>query len=331
MAIKMMRKLSLGSFGISVLLHVTLFFMVSGWVLIQAVSPKIVPVASNDPYASEQTVEVPPDIPEDDVMPVSPSNDPVETTDTTVAQTGMPTDVITAAGPSSFNLPPSVGIYVPGAAVNTAAPPATGESKTTDAMKKIAVGQIFGTKVEANKLGLIIDVSGSALPYLAEVFNDVEKSFNDAVIVMVGGAGFQPIPRNQVKLNKYVKGQLTERMIERTAVARKRNPNYAIFFDKLLGRRDVYYVETQRKNNEIEVVQYAFEELFKHGVDTIYWFSDFADPMDGALTKSTLETVLAKNIRVYVNNFSGNGSNIGMRFARQVVQETGGSATVKKR
>jgi hypothetical protein len=335
MAIKMVRKLSLGTFGISVLLHVTLFFMVSGWVLIQAVSPKVVPVAMNDPYASEQTSEAPPDIPEEDIMPVTPNNDPVETIDTTVAQTGMPTDVITVAGPSSFNLPPSVGVYVPGATVNTAAPPATGESKRTDAMKKIAVGQIFGTKVEAGKLGLIIDYSGSARPFLSKVFDDVERSFKDSVIVLTHGCGIKDIAKTNIKVStgKFVKGQLVPRMQFYVDTSKQRKDGAEAVFDKLLARQNVYYVICNggtKEISDIHVTQFAFTELMKHGVDTIYWFSDFMDAIEVAPSQKLLDELKERGIRVYINNFSGDGSAEGMKFGRQLTRDTGGTATVKK-
>ncbi|MDR1190468.1 MAG: hypothetical protein LBK60_02240 [Verrucomicrobiales bacterium] len=335
MAIKMTRKLSLGTFGISFLLHATLFFMVSGWVLIQSVTPKLVPVAADGGYETQTPVEAPPEMPEDEI-PALPNHDSTEVTDSTVVQTGMPTEVITAAGPGNFSLPPSVGVYVPGAAVNTMPAPGTGEARSADAVKKIAVGQIFGTQVEAGKLGVIIDYSGSARPFLGKVYADIERSFKDAVIVLTHGCGIKdPAGTNiKVSVEKFTKGRLAQRMQFYVDRSIQRKDGAEKMFEALLARKDVYYVNcngSTKSISDIHMTHFAFAELFKRGVDTVYWFSDFMDAIDSAPAQKLLEEIKARNIRVYINNFTGLTANEGMKFARQLTRETGGTATVKKR
>jgi hypothetical protein len=329
MVVNAIHKLSLGTFGVSVLAHATLFFIVSGWVLIQAV----VPTAMDDSYASQQMLEAPPESPEEDVALAALANDPTEPVETTVMQTGMPTDVITAARPSNFNLPSSVGVYVPSAAVNTSPTPTS--SKSSDGIKKITVGQIFGQKVEATRLGVILDISGSAHPFLVKAFTDIDRSFKDAVIVFALGCGMRDDFKQKIRVSDFSTANILGKestlpllhTLSQIRNAIRKNSDIGHTFERAQKRENVYYVD----GGGIFATQYAFDELIKQDVDTIYWFADFEDPIFDAPVTKLLHDLKDRNIKVYINNFSEGAKSIGMKFASQLARETGGTTTVKKR
>jgi hypothetical protein len=341
MAIKSWRKVSIGTFGLSVLLHVCLFFLVGSWVIIQAVSPKLPPQPVDGNYTSEQVTEPPPPEPEDTPEP-TPSSDPVETTQAP-AQTRMPDDLVTSvAVNNSFVMPPSVGVYVPGAPIAGGQQAGSG-SKVSAEVAKLTVGKIFGTEVAAKKLGVIIDVSGSAHPYLLPVLADVQKNFPDAVIILAMGCGMvdgAPAPKildyttavpDPVKDSRLKKDGPEYQQWGRTSLAqinwaKTRGSKYERLFDELKARGNVYCIY----GGDTGVTQYAFKELYKHQVDTIYWFADFDDAIQDNAAKKVLSDVKNRSIKVIAQNFSGDPNKKGMKCAKELTKETGGTLVVKK-
>jgi hypothetical protein len=102
-------------------------------------------------------------------------------------------------------------------------------------------------------------------------------------------------------------------------------PIYALFGNNFL--QSLYYLE----GGDIFVTQYAFHKLAELDVDAIYWFADFEDGIAEAPAVKVLRTVKGWHIKVYINNFSGNADYPGMKFARQLAKETGGTVTVGKK
>jgi len=310
-------------------------------VIIQAVSPKLPPQPVDENYAAAQTVEPPPPVPEDTPEP-SPSSDPVETPQAP-AQTGMPDDLVTSAAVNnSFVMPPSVGTYVPGAPV-TGGQQTGGSSKASAEVAKLTVGRIFGTEVAAKKLGVIIDVSGSAHAYLLPVLTDVQKNFPDAVIILAMGCGMvdgAPAPKildyatavpDPVKDSRLKKDGPEWQQWGRTSLAqinwaKTRGAKFQRLFDELKARGNVYCIY----GGDTGVTQYAFKELYKDQVDTIYWFADFDDAIQDNAAKKVLADVKSHGIKVIAQNFSGDPKKNGMKFAKELTKETGGTLVVKK-
>jgi len=77
---KLQRYLPAGALGVSLLLHLAILFGISGVILIQAVTPKIVPVGETTLQAIPQDLPPPPDLPDDPVPTPAPNpaNDSAE-------------------------------------------------------------------------------------------------------------------------------------------------------------------------------------------------------------------------------------------------------------
>jgi hypothetical protein len=303
--------------------------MVSGWVLIQAITPKIPPSAAIDNYP-QQSVEQPPDIPDEMVEPTVPTDqsDPSETASQT---TGMPPDVLTSnVANSNFSLPPSVGIYVQGGAIGTGGTSST-SGKETAGLKK-SIGKIFNTTIESNQLGVMIDVSASAHPYLISMVGELDK-FDNAIIFLVFGCGMlDNVKESQVRIRDFSSTRLDPKLdapnkrttLQQIALAETKSPDIAKMFKNLRTRNNVYYVY----GGDLGATQYAFEALLKKNVDTIYWFADFEDRISDNWQKKILQDIKNKQVRVFVHNFSGRATGQGMNFAKQLANDTNGKVII---
>jgi hypothetical protein len=332
-------RLALGTLGISCLLHGAIFFVIGGWVLIQAVTPKVTPTAVDSPALMQET-EPPPELPDETAFATIPEAASPEQTPSAAAQ--PPTDLLatTAINPS-FPLAPAVGLHLSGNSGASAFGQGNSPDKAAAATQKIVIGNILGARVESAKLGVILDVSGSAHEYLPSVINSIFSTFSDAVIVLSMGGGManqsnkilpyaKAIPAKadqQLRKDGSPVEQWGRSVLAQINWARTRGPKYTQLFDKLKERTEVYYLSGP---GDLSSTQYAFTELYKHGVDTIYWFSDFEDPINENIAKKVLRETKERNIKVIAHNFSGKAKVRGMKAAREIAEATGGSVIIKK-
>ncbi len=182
---------------------------------------------------------------------------------------------------------------------------------------------IFGKKVMANKLGVILDVSGSAHPHLAGAVTEIQKGFADATLILYPGCGltnFDGKPEHDIrKYSTIPKKEFEAGATNFTTPAQLAKALKIEEFEKMTKRPTVketlfvsWYAEKGAEGKFdgtspklIGRTQVAFEELIRRGVDTIYWFADFADAVDPRVV-DRLETQLAgKRIKLHVHNFAG--------------------------
>lgn len=175
---------------------------------------------------------------------------------------------------------------------------------------------IFGKKVTAAKLGVILDVSYSAHRHLAGAVTEIQKGFKDATIILYPGCGLtdfgsrsgheirkfssitkKEIEKNGVKMSTL--GMLTaalkiedfESMTKRPSV---KEHLFVSWFDGEGGRAGL-----------ISRTQVAFDELIKHGVDSIYWFADFRDAVQAPVVEKLSSDLAKRKITLHVHNFAG--------------------------
>jgi hypothetical protein len=201
------------------------------------------------------------------------------------------------------------------------------------------MAMIFGKKISARKLGVILDVSGSAHPYLAGAIAEIQKGFADATLILYPGCGLTSFEgKSGHVIRKY--SSITKREIERgrgdfstssdivevleikefeemTKRSTVKNNLFVSWFDEKGGSADELIGRTQ----------VAFDDLMKRGVDTIYWFADFTDRIDGEVV-STLSSQLGKRkIVLHVHNFAGDRIN---SMITDMAEESGGTVSTDR-
>jgi hypothetical protein len=154
-------KMSIGAFGLSLILHVTVLLVVGGYVIYEGVVPKTPFEAVSGPVASSLDQEVMPEpesVDPSEQMPVvnsdllAPAQDSPVMTDTSEA---APTDLIVAntSGPSPWSLPS------PAASAPIASMPSQDRSKDAPQASRQVVMNLFGARTEANRIVVILDAS----------------------------------------------------------------------------------------------------------------------------------------------------------------------------
>ncbi|MDR0534480.1 MAG: hypothetical protein LBH01_11055 [Verrucomicrobiales bacterium] len=319
-------KLSFGAFGVSVLLHLLIFLLVGSWVIIQAVTPKVTPIGSPDANTQALT-EPPPEIPEDTPDPVVDNPQPADSTLQTTPAAEMIASSVTTSNAPSVQIP---SVYAMDS--SAIAKPVTTSNARSDASlaRKVAIGNIFGTTVESDQLGVILDVSGSGHQFLPAVVDEIEKSFKNAFIVLVFGCGMSDnVTEEQVQVLDFSKARVDPqrdaagaKSILNQLILAQKSPETAKMIKHLKSIPNVYYLY----GGDIGPTQFAFQLLLKKNVDTIYWFSDFEDQVNKGWYKKILKDVTARHVRIIAHNFSGKmgETNYGRDFVKELTEATGG-------
>jgi hypothetical protein len=181
-------------------------------------------------------------------------------------------------------------------------------------------------------LGVLLDVSGSAHPYLSAAIREIEKNFPDAVTVLVMGCGMrEDIGKSAVKVQRLGNLKTDEALdkagarttLGQLAQAENTNREMARLLRDMRHRDNVYAVY----GGDIGATHYGFEQLIEAGVDGIYWFADFQDAVDPKVMERLARELERRHIKLYAHNFAGKPVRAEVEAA---VKRTGGvSITVK--
>lgn len=178
------------------------------------------------------------------------------------------------------------------------------------------VGDVFGVKIQAEHLGVLLDVSFSTHGTIHLAIKEIQKSFPMAVIVLVPGCGMkssqgngQPMTaqefeqkqsslktRSSYDLEKFMfsgSGKFTGLM--------KRNPEFKDLFHKNKGSGFLYalYLPPKDKSALAFGTQAGFDFLINDGVDAIFWFADFMDVIEEPIADRLISDLKKNNIKVY--------------------------------
>lgn len=197
---------------------------------------------------------------------------------------------------------------------------------------------IFGKKIEATKLGVILDVSRSAHPHLPGAIAEIEKSFMNVTFILYPGCGLSDFEgKSGHDIRKL--SSISKRDLEKKGNATAPHLAKALEiedFEKMTKRpeiRDKLYVSwfDNEKGEGGDALsgraQVAFEELIKRDVDSIYWFADFTDRIDAEVVKGLSAELASKKIKLHVHNFAGKRIN---SLISKMAEDSGGSVSVEK-
>lgn len=213
-------------------------------------------------------------------------------------------------------------------------------SALDDVRDSAITGNLFGQKITANNLGVVLDVSGSAHAHLDKAIAEIDASFPNAHMVLVVGCGMSdgtvalqggggkvpgkprviPYSRrssegNNNNLERSVPGQL-QRFFR--GMGQEKREDLKRYFD----RRDNLYA---LYGGDIVATNFAFEHLIDKDVDAIYWFADFADGLNPGIVEDLTNQLQRKRIKVIAHNFLGRN----VRFAAKEMAEATGGSTIE--
>jgi hypothetical protein len=144
---------------------------------------------------------------------------------------------------------------------------------------------MFGRTLQAKKLAVVLDVSGSMHRYLPTVVKEANKVSGGCSIILFYGCGLKETKDRDIARQKCepARGRDFKKFWQRTfgrdiTSSRKDPiPNEEVFkvFD---GRKDTWYFE----GTSIGYSWLALTSAKVMEADAVYWFADFRDPVDEA-------------------------------------------------
>lgn len=194
---------------------------------------------------------------------------------------------------------------------------------------------LFGKQIQANKLGVILDVSFSTHDVLSSVIEEIEKGFPDALIVFAPGCAIDGRKNELVPIKDYGK-----------TAAKYPGGSYvtAKFVNRLLRRKDFEKIweRTRRRNagfvvfseirgaNGLSGCDVAMKYLADNGADVIYWFADFDDQIDNDLAEKAASYLRRNGCKLIIHDFKGGkGKGGNIKPLQMMANKTGGEFFLK--
>lgn len=149
---------------------------------------------------------------------------------------------------------------------------------------------LFGQKIDARRMAVILDMSGSMYPFLPIVIKEVDKVAPGSVVILHYGCGM-----NDTEIRKPVVVETTSKdfdsdrivtsLLESTTRAMNKEQREGLL-TMVKKRAKTYYVPS----TNVSSTWVALTDSRLKDVDAIYWFADFAD----SLTQERLDDVSRK-------------------------------------
>jgi hypothetical protein len=186
---------------------------------------------------------------------------------------------------------------------------------------------MFGKKLDARRLGVVLDVSGSMHPHLPMVVKEANKISGGCPIVMFPGCGAQnPKDRNVSRLREedtngrnfdnFWRTNFTPKGMKPSDDSEMPSKETYSVFNK---RKDTYFFEKSGTGNAW--VALVSDKL--RGADALYWFCDFQDAVDKEQLEEIRDTLIKRKQKLYVHASGNNPRSLKM-VEEYLVKPTGG-------
>lgn len=201
-----------------------------------------------------------------------------------------------------------------------------------------ATTQLFGVSLQAKKLGVIVDVSRSMQRYAPGLFKEIFEKFPDADVVLTNGGGMMDWETALKAFNDDVaarKKSAKDKGVDFRGATKLDKPKLARFNtgeaedwvpvrgsridrEDYRGLRADYpdlYEQMRKRGNTWFITSYsaanavylAFEQLIQRKAEAIYWFSDFADPIDGKEAEKVTQLIRDNRIEIILHSTKSRG------------------------
>jgi len=316
-------------FLISLAVHVLLLVGFGGVAIFKGKTPEMSFAAENMP--TEQAIATPP--PTDEVVQEETRPDDIMPNDALVAEESAPSlEMMTVPGGASWapaiprDMKTSLTGGVGGTGAGTSTGTATGKGTGRAGVK------LFGITVEAKKLGVLVDISGSMQQYIPKVMDEIFKNFPDADVVFMNGCGVEDwdealknwtatndLKQKTAKENKTKfigpKNMPKPQVVRFNSAEASDCPpirgtqsmggfrkDYPELYDRLAKRSNTWMVTSYE---DAHAGGLAFEQFARRKVQAIYWFADFANPVVGKAADDAAKIILDNHMEVLIHSTKG--------------------------
>jgi len=324
-------------FLISLAVHVLLLVGFGGVAIFKGKMPTM-PFAAQNVSSDQAETTVPP--PTDEVVPEEPRPDDMMPKDTSLAEeSAPPLAMMTVPGGASWApaIPKDMKTSLTGSAGGMGAGTGAGTGAVKGAAR--ATVKLFGVEVKAKKLGVIVSINKGAQSSgkLPAIFEEIFKLFPESPVFLTNGGGMRDWEVVESEYNKKVEennkkkkagepyDKFMGKEIKRPEVGRfnsgaaldwvvvrgfKPDPEYVglkekhpELFEDLRKRPNVWFISS---NKEADGACLAFAELFKKGVEAVYWYNQFDRPIEGKESERIAQQIIDSKIEILVQSQGGN-------------------------
>lgn len=249
-------------------------------------------------------------------------------------------DMLTVVGGANWapSIPKNVPVSETGVMGGTGKGTGTGTGLAKGMGGPVSGKQLFGVTVQARKLGVIVDVSGSMQRYTPALFKEIFEKFPDADVVLTNGGGMMdwetalknftekvaeekkraketgkdyrgPSKMDRPRLARFNTGEAEDWVPVRGPKMNRDNyrglkEDYPELYEQMRKRGNTWFITSYTDANAVYL---AFEELIQRKAEAIYWFSDFADPIEGKEAENVTRLIQENKVEVILHSTRGKG------------------------
>ncbi len=199
---------------------------------------------------------------------------------------------------------------------------------------------LFGQKIDARRMAVVLDMSGSMYPFLPTVIKEVDKVAPGSVVILHYGCGMNDTeirrPGVQETTDKdFDSDRIVTSLLESNTAAMNKDQREALLA-MVKKRAKTYYVPS----TNVSSTWVALTDSKLKDVDAIYWFADFADGLTNERLEDVSRKLRARKQKLYIHpsnpRWLEGGDPLAVNVAKvekEIVKPTGGKvikAEVKK-
>ena len=172
--------------------------------------------------------------------------------------------------------------------------------------------ELYGTKISAKRLGVVLDKSGSMSSFLPQLRAEIKKKFPNSYFIEIYGSAFRDPDYRWLEYSyNYISPNKDE------------NPFLKIWYCQEIPQDNPHYFQARLNQDNLTAIG-ALSKFRK--VDAIYWFSDMKDRVDAKRVEHLKELLISNKTKFYAHTIG----KYPTRSLSLMVKETGGKVIRKK-
>lgn len=164
----------------------------------------------------------------------------------------------------------------------------------------VSVPMLFGNKIDAKRLAVVLDMSGSMYAFMPLVIKEVDKVAAGSTIVLHYGCGLGTEEGSRLRIEETAGGDFEKSRIyvnlKESQTVGMTPDERSKLLDMVKKRAKTYFVPSETVGTTWAALM---AERVKD-VDAIYWFSDFADPITDERIKDVARKLKGRRQKLYI-------------------------------
>ena len=195
----------------------------------------------------------------------------------------------------------------------------------------ISLPKLFGTDIDAKRMAVVLDMSGSMYAFLPLVIKEVDKVAPGSIVILHYGCGLTDREIKQPKIESTSEKEFDTDRISTALSQASTETISADNRDRLLAlvkkRQKTYFVPT----SDVGSTWVALTDSRLKDADAIYWFADFADTLNQDRIEDLGRKLRGRKQKLYIHPSNPNWLTPGdplassvARLERELVTPSGG-------